>query len=107
MMMMINDEDDRDDDRDSDSVMMMMAMMLMMMISYFYTKVGVKELMRVYELLGEHYTEVFSCPANSSIGDLVTHSLTHSLRDLLKNTTTDLPQRLVTFETFNQSDERI
>ena len=59
MMMMINDEDDRDDDRDSDSVMMMMAMMLMMMISYFYTKVGVKELMRVYELLGEHYTEVF------------------------------------------------
>ena len=49
----------------------------------------------------------FSCPADSSIGDLVTHSLTHSLRDLLKNTTTELPQRLVTFETFNQSDEGI
>ena len=32
---------------------------------------------------------VFSCPADSSIGDLVTHSLTHSLSDLFKNTPTE------------------
>ena len=25
-----------------------------------------------------HYLDVFSCPADSSIGDIVTHSLTHS-----------------------------
>ena len=48
---------------------------------------------------------LFSCPADSSIGDLVTHSLTHSLSDLFKNTPTEWPQRLVTFETFDQSDE--
>ena len=48
---------------------------------------------------------VFSCTADSSIGDLVTDSLTDWVRDLLKNTTTEWPQRLVTFETFDQSYE--
>ena len=42
---------------------------------------------------------------NSSIGDLVTHSLTHSLTVLLLLTYSERPQRLVTFETFDQSDE--
>jgi len=48
---------------------------------------------------------LFSCPADSSIGDLVTHWLTEWVRDLFKNTTTEWPQRRVTFETFDQSDE--
>ena len=49
--------------------------------------------------------DFFSCPADSSIGDLVTDWLTEWVRDLLKNTPTEWPQRLVTFETFDQSDE--
>ena len=53
-----------------------------------------------------HYLDVFSCPADSSIGDIVTHSLTHWVSDLFKNTTAEWPQRLVTFETFDQSDGR-
>ena len=48
---------------------------------------------------------MFLAVQNSSIGDLVAHSLTqsltHSLRVLLLLTL----QRLVTFETFDQSDE--
>ena len=48
---------------------------------------------------------VFSCPADSSIGDLVTHSLSEWVSDLFKNTTNERPQRLVSFETFDQSDE--
>ena len=43
---------------------------------------------------------------NSSIGDLVTHSLTDS-KILLKNTTIEHSERLVTLETCNQSDEFI
>ena len=37
------------------------------------------------------YNTLFNCPADSSIGYLVTHSLTHSVRDFLKNTTTEWP----------------
>ena len=47
----------------------------------------------------------FLAVQNSSIGDLVTDSLTHWVRDLLKNTTTGWPKRLVTLETFDQGDE--
>ena len=43
---------------------------------------------------------ICSCPADSSIGDLVTHWVTHS--DTFWKTQ---QQRLVTFETFDQSDE--
>ena len=49
---------------------------------------------------------LFSCPADSSIGDLVTHSLSEWVSDLFKNTTNERPQRLVSFETFDQSDEK-
>ena len=48
----------------------------------------------------------FLAVQNSSIGDLVTHSLTHSLTE--GTFTFDIkerPQRPVTFETFHQSDE--
>ena len=48
---------------------------------------------------------VFSCPADSSIGDLVTHSLTEWVREFFKNTTTEWPWRLVTLEIFDQGDE--
>ena len=50
-----------------------------------------------------HY--VFSCPADSSIGDLVTHWVTEWVRDLLKNTTTEWPQRFATLETFDEGDD--
>ena len=45
----------------------------------------------------QNMNKIFSSPADSSIGD--------SLRDLLKNTTIEWPQKLVTLETFDQSDE--
>jgi len=52
---------------------------------------------------------VFLAVQNSSIGDLVTHSLTHSvsqsLRVLLLLWYKERPQRPVTFETSDQSDE--
>ena len=38
------------------------------------------------------------------MGDLVTHSLTDS-KSLLKNTTTEHSERLVTLETYDESDE--
>ena len=43
-------------------MMMIVIVMIINIITMlpFFTKVGVKELMRVYELLGEHYTEVFT-----------------------------------------------
>ena len=44
----------------------------------------------------------FSCPADSSIGDLVTDSLSEPP---FENTTPEWPQRLVTLETFDQGDE--
>jgi len=49
----------------------------------------------------------FSCPADSSIGDLVTHSLTHWLTHWATfwKHNTRWPQRLVTLETFDQADE--
>ena len=45
----------------------------------------------------QNMNKIFSSPADSSIGD--------SLRDLLKNTTIEWPQKLVTLETFDQGDE--
>ena len=47
----------------------------------------------------------FLAVQNSSIGDLVTHSLTESLTVLLLLRYKERPQRPVTFETFDQSDE--
>ena len=47
----------------------------------------------------------FLAVQNSSLGDLVTHSVTHSLRVLLLLTYKERPERPVTFETFDQSDE--
>ena len=35
----------------------------------------------------------------------LTHWVSKWVRDLLKNTTTEWPETLVTFETFDQSDE--
>ena len=45
---------------------------------------------------------IFSCPPDSSIGSLVTESLSHSVTHslpLLKNTTKEHSERLVTLET--------
>ena len=50
------------------------------------------------------FLHLFSAVQNSSIGDLVTHSLTHWLSDLILTLQSD-PWGLVTFETFDQSDE--
>ena len=49
--------------------------------------------------------DLFLAVQNSSIGDLVTHSLTESLTVLLLLRYKERPQRPVTFETFDQSDE--
>ena len=49
---------------------------------------------------------LFSCPADSSICDLVTDSLTHWVSETpFEKQTTEWPPRLVTFEAFNQSDK--
>ena len=47
----------------------------------------------------------FLAVQNSSIGDLVTHSLTQWLRHLLFFDIKERPYRPVTFETFDHSDE--
>ena len=54
-----------------------------------------------------HVFELFLAVQNSSIGDLVTHSLTHSVTES-RTFTFDIkerPERLVTFQTFYQRDE--
>ena len=51
-------------------------------------------------------TDYYLVVQNSSIGDLVTDWLTHSLSEPpFENTTPEWPQRLVTLETFDQGDE--
>ena len=51
-------------------------------------------------------TLLFLAVQNSSIGDIVTDSLTHSLTGLLLLILQSDPRELVTFETFVQSDEK-
>ena len=64
---------------------------------------GLGDYMSLYLVLGlgDKWDWYFLAVQNSSLGDLVTHSLTHSLTVLLLLRHKEQSQRLVTFETFD------